>query len=139
MKPVDGNFAQNALEYGVAGLNIDGCRIGTGEDKASGGNTGQKHLAQVYGEYEACSPTNYSVGRFPANVILDGSDEVTEQFPETTSGAWRNVVNRPTNGVSKGYENKREREDREKDSGSASRFFKECKIEEKEDTDDQGK
>jgi hypothetical protein len=27
MKPLDGNFAQNALSRGVAGLNVDGCRI----------------------------------------------------------------------------------------------------------------
>ena len=33
MKPLDGNFAQNAVKHGVAGLNIDGCRVGTEEVK----------------------------------------------------------------------------------------------------------
>jgi hypothetical protein len=37
MKPLQSNFAANALEYGVAGLNIDGCRVGDGGDRTAGG------------------------------------------------------------------------------------------------------
>lgn len=33
MKPLDGNFVENALKHGVSGLNIDGCRIRTTEVK----------------------------------------------------------------------------------------------------------
>jgi hypothetical protein len=29
MKPLDGTFAENAQQHGVAGLNIDGARIET--------------------------------------------------------------------------------------------------------------
>ena len=29
MKPMEGSFSENALRYGVAGLNIDGSRVGT--------------------------------------------------------------------------------------------------------------
>lgn len=47
MKPLDGTFAQNALVHGVAGLNIDGGRIGT----------------------DLSAPTQ-SVGRWPSNLIL---------------------------------------------------------------------
>ena len=32
MKPLDGNFASNAIKHGVAGLNIDACRIGYSAD-----------------------------------------------------------------------------------------------------------
>jgi hypothetical protein len=35
MKPLAGTFAANALEHGVAGLNIDGARIGTGGESPS--------------------------------------------------------------------------------------------------------
>ena len=47
MKPLRGTFAANALEHGVAGLNIDGSRIGA----------------------------NGSPGRWPANVALGHDPE----------------------------------------------------------------
>ena len=43
MKPLDGTFAGNALKHGVAGLNIDGCRIGTSEVSAC-----REHKGKVY-------------------------------------------------------------------------------------------
>lgn len=77
MKPLDGTFAKNALEHGVAGLNVDGCRVDT-TDNLNGGaykagerseGTGASLRASIgrggIGEYQ--QPR----GRFPANVILD--------------------------------------------------------------------
>jgi site-specific DNA-methyltransferase (adenine-specific) len=72
MKPNEGSFANNALKWGVAGINIDGCRIGTqgGVKKInivpnSGG---------LGGEGFGCNGDliDLDKGRFPANVILDG-------------------------------------------------------------------
>lgn len=37
MKPLDGTFAENAQRWGVAGMWIDGGRVGTGDDKEAGG------------------------------------------------------------------------------------------------------
>jgi len=91
MKPVDGTFVNNALTWGVAGLWIDGGRVKTDEaayfvtDKEPTNADGQ-----VYGwaKYEALHKRGggNSQGRFPANFVHDGSDEVVELFPQTTSG-----------------------------------------------------
>ena len=57
MKPRDGSFARNATEWYLAGLNIDGCRIGASGD---------------------------TKGRFPANVILD--EEAARLLDDQTAG-----------------------------------------------------
>jgi hypothetical protein len=44
MKPLEGNFVQNALKHGVAGLNVDGVRIRTTESLNGGGNVGKAVL-----------------------------------------------------------------------------------------------
>jgi hypothetical protein len=81
MKPLDGTFAENAQRWGVAGMWIDGGRVGTGDDKEAGGCHGS-----IFGNSGKGTPVNYSQGRWPANVIHDGSDEVLAGFPVTTSG-----------------------------------------------------
>lgn len=77
-KPIDGTIANNVLEYGTGALNIDGCRVGVDVIKTNGGDK----FPNVYGEYKTCVESEH-VGRFPANLIHDGSDEVLELFPET--------------------------------------------------------
>jgi len=82
MKPLDGNFAQNALQWGVAGLNIDGCRIGT-DDGLSGGSvtsdrkkemTGDERTGKALGMFapgaKRNDPWERPAGRFPANIML---------------------------------------------------------------------
>jgi site-specific DNA-methyltransferase (adenine-specific) len=91
-KPLIGTVAQNVLEHGTGGLNIDGCRIehitvGDGNlalnphlrTHINGGNGG--HVISSELERRVVTP-NLS-GRFPANFIHDGSDEVIGLFPET--------------------------------------------------------
>ena len=82
MKPLEGTFAQNALKHGVAGLNIDGGRIGT-EDNLSGGSVTTTRKRKMSGDSrggkslgmfcEGSQNKNWKQpqGRFPANVILD--------------------------------------------------------------------
>lgn len=57
-KPLIGTVANNVLAYGTGALNIDGCRVQVG----------------VVGSADA--------GRWPANVIHDGSEEVVAAFPD---------------------------------------------------------
>ena len=67
MKPLDGTFAYNAVTHGVAGLNVDGGRVGTEflpEQKA-----GQAQLG-TFARSDMITPAR--VGRWPANVIHDG-------------------------------------------------------------------
>jgi len=83
-KPVDGSVVNNILKYGVGGFNIDECRVGTGngcekpEYKPNMKNN-------VYGHGLGGGEWENTNGRFPANIITDGSDEVAEGFPETKS------------------------------------------------------
>jgi site-specific DNA-methyltransferase (adenine-specific) len=81
MKPLDGTFANNAQKHGVAGLNVDGARVGT-----EGGYT--KHTTsdgakrdRWEGNTSSGRVTEHG-GRFPANVIHDGSEEVLEHLPD---------------------------------------------------------
>lgn len=77
MKPLDGTFANNALTHGVAGLWIDGARVGT-EGGTQKGNPPKLESNGVYGNgiNGACDIVDIGKGRWPANLIHDGSDEV---------------------------------------------------------------
>ena len=91
------SVAENVLKYGTGGINIDGCRVGNENRtyKGSGkqpsklnnhekGATGIGYMDGSGGDLE------YNVnGRFPANVIHDGSDEVLEGFPKENGSASR--------------------------------------------------
>jgi site-specific DNA-methyltransferase (adenine-specific) len=81
-KPLIGTVAANVLTYGTGGLNIDGSRVGNEEIVTTNG----KGFA---GSFEGGVNDNGGSthqGRWPANVIHDGSDEVVALFPDTTSG-----------------------------------------------------
>ena len=90
-KPLDGTVANNVLTHGVGGINIDGCRVDYNGEKPSGWfdekertNAGFKLTA---GSSSAITSVP-STGRFPANFIHDGSDEVLELFPDSKGGAY---------------------------------------------------
>ena len=80
-KPIEGTVANNVLKHGTGGLNIDGTRVGTENRINSGGRTGknpyQSEDTNLNGQ--ANIPTEVT-GRFPANLIHDGSDEVEAVF-----------------------------------------------------------
>lgn len=70
-KPFATTVAANVLAHGTGGINVDACRIGTSKDvPASGSNAGN-----VYGDYTGDpwigTGKDSSVGRWPANVLLD--------------------------------------------------------------------
>lgn len=82
-KPFKGTVAGNVMAHGTGAINVDGCRVeaGGGELK-SGTHTRAKdgvHTTGLSGSFEY----DGSKGRFPANVIHDGSDEVVAGFPDT--------------------------------------------------------
>jgi site-specific DNA-methyltransferase (adenine-specific) len=81
-KPLIGTVATNVLTYGTGALNIDDSRVGTGT-----GETKTVQYPDIRGNnYNNAEGTvEYTVtdqGRWPANVIHDGSDEVLEYFGE---------------------------------------------------------
>lgn len=87
-KPLVGTVARNVLEWRTGGLNIDACRIeaekatGWGGGAAGGGTwTGENcRLAKP-------SEARPAEGRFPANIVQDGSPEVLAGFPADAFGS----------------------------------------------------
>ena len=86
-KPLDGTVAENIAKWGVGALNIDGCRVPTSEplqgstvrNDIRGGNFATGHKPNP-GDIE---PYQQSImGRWPANIVHDGSDEVLAAFPD---------------------------------------------------------
>lgn len=88
-KPLIGTVAENVLAHGTGALNIDGCRVGWPNGKAPeigtpawGGPA--KKLTAVPGQdgetVERAEP--HQAGRWPANLIHDGSEEVLAAFPQ---------------------------------------------------------
>jgi site-specific DNA-methyltransferase (adenine-specific) len=124
-KPIEKglNIAQNCLKWGVGAINVDGCRVNVdSEDKnhrnnPSSGNNGAKSIFGVGGHNGNLQPQ----GRFPANFIHDGSDEVVGLFPVTSSGkAPPKEVKSTTSWFGCGTLNS---QNQIGDSGSAVRFF----------------
>lgn len=86
-KPLAGTVAANVLAHGTGGLNIDGCRIGEeARYNAPAGNKpgGNSYNMSVVGMPEDTHGTTVA-GRWPANLVHDGSDEVLAVFPEKSS------------------------------------------------------
>lgn len=67
-KPLEGTVAKNVEKWGVGGLNIDGCRVGSEVTKTvRNGNSGKNS----FGRDERVGSWENPPGRFPANLILD--------------------------------------------------------------------
>ena len=139
-KPLQSTVAANVLEHGTGAINIDGCRVPT-DDKLGGGmvSMGRPKASEGWDrpwmhdpevterkKIEAASKVAAAeaLGRWPANVIHDGSEEVVGLFPETgksTGGRIGNagggsVPNVPTGTFEAGNPGYG-------DTGSAARFF----------------
>ena len=122
--------AANVLKWGTGGINIDSCRVGT-DDDLSGGTYGGAFSATRDKDGNLCKAIGSGdKGRFPANLIHDGSQEVLDLFPETKPSRANTVSdNRKTafltagNSVSGGVSGERNPENSYTDQGSAARFF----------------
>tara|TARA_Y100000592_G_scaffold37411_1_gene59185 strand:+ start:252 stop:1190 length:939 start_codon:yes stop_codon:yes gene_type:complete len=81
-KPFKGSVAENVLEHGTGGINIDGCRVGTEKlDTSKNRRKQSSHKKTVFKLGLNNKPGGEIVhGRFPANVMHDGSDVVQDVF-----------------------------------------------------------
>jgi site-specific DNA-methyltransferase (adenine-specific) len=129
-KPLRGTVAQNVMAYGTGAINVDGCRVGT-----QGGTRADDKPKYQDGMFKGIGGkvtiTQLDAGRWPANVIHDGSEEVVGMFPDvgkSTGGLTPGVGSktRPatwsfgnTLGAGAGGYG---------DSGSAARFFYSAKA-----------
>ena len=81
-KPLIGTVANNVLTYGTGALNIDGSRVETTEKLSIGSNNRQNALINFGMKDNKETQEQNLQGRWPANVIHDGSEEVLEYFGE---------------------------------------------------------
>jgi DNA modification methylase len=142
-KPFKGTVAANVLEHGTGAINIDECRVGlAGEQNPSiARRKSTPPVNNVWADQR--SPESYAsdrpseaLGRWPANLIHDGSDEVTELFPQNVKGQ---VGMSKTQGGHRFIEGDTETVQKfgygTTDTGSAARFFY-CAKANKKDRED---
>ncbi|MDO8357270.1 MAG: site-specific DNA-methyltransferase [Nitrospirota bacterium] len=146
-KPLIGTVVENVLTHGTGALNIDRCRVETGESLHGRGSPPLPFNGQNHRPFHECDASvvtgNNGLGRWPANLIHDGSDEVLAQFPDSPgqlADASTNSEQRETQSVygamrmGRGEESSAQSEnrgavgfkkpgERRLDSGSAARFF----------------
>lgn len=143
-KPLDGSCIDNVMKYGVGGINIDECRIEYQDDADRNSATPQGKCTSSMmdgavpdiddsGRKEFERPE--LKGRFPANVIHDGSKEACANMPNSKGGSGKgfkagdyeehDTATNFTRGDFKPYN----------DDGSASRYFY-CAKASKKDRDE---
>jgi site-specific DNA-methyltransferase (adenine-specific) len=98
-KPLIGTVAANVLEHGTGAINVDGCRVGhdetlpkmSGKAILGGSSDGWDRpwkndpdgLARRQSAADAAIEKCNALGRWPANLIHDGSEEVTELLSDS--------------------------------------------------------
>jgi DNA modification methylase len=129
-KPFNTSVAENVLTHGTGGINIDECRVGyKHEDDLKEGT--RKRISgfstkYVGGKLENPIYTTQSIkkeGRFPANIIHDGSEEVLEIFPETNPSKRHYRTSPKNKNVCYGVYNENNTIRGHNDEGTAARFF----------------
>ena len=129
-KPLDGTVAKNVLTWGVGALNIDACRVAIEQSDdvfAKNPHTHSKGKdSGIYGTYKE-QQGNWSgeKGRFPANLVHDGSQMVLDLFPDTGKSSGGGGVKAPgKNGIYGSYSGHEYPQQLGMgDSGSSARFF----------------
>ena len=122
-KPFKGTVVNNVLEHGTGAINIDDCRVGTSKEVPASVSKASQFLGQLNAKEDGTgSGHDPNVGRWPANLIHDGSDQVTELFPQTApskSGGKAGWQDQYVGGKYKAIE----RTGYDDNGGSAARFF----------------
>lgn len=122
-KPLEGTVAANVLAYGTGALNIDGCRVvgvRPATTRGAGGQNGRYGPIGAQGRIE-----DDGRGRWPANLIHDGSEEVIAAFPQAKGqqGTVGPQHGAKTSVNTYGDYGPRETFQPRGDTGSAARFF----------------
>ena len=78
------SIVDNVLKHGTGGINIDGCRVTTDENISNHSRSAESAVSKgIFGdskEQETHQTQGQTLGRFPANLIHDGSEEVIDEF-----------------------------------------------------------
>lgn len=137
-KPLEGTVIENVLKYGTGGINIDAGRvetqdINTNEEYLYRGNNGNSLGAASERLRKSGGGAVDNKGRWPANIIHDGSDEVLAGFPEAKGQQSAILGTEPSTAFSGdvkfgGMKNRVSFPKPRNDSGSAARFFYSAKT-----------
>lgn len=121
-KPLVGTVAENVLQHGTGAINVDGCRV-TGSDNPVKWSSPRGGIWTTDSEATGVLRESTS-GRWPANLIHDGSDEVLAAFPASASPWIGNPNSGAKGGKMFGGSDQAINEKPEyRDAGSAARFF----------------
>jgi DNA modification methylase len=118
-KPLVGTVAENVLTHGTGAINVDGCRVGANGGTRRDGK-GSEPNDSGWENMRGHGVATINAGRWPANLIHDGSEEVVGLFPVTKSGG-QNATSESQPGYAGGWS--RPGGKGHHDSGSAARFF----------------
>lgn len=129
-KPLVGTVEKNVVQFGTGAINIGACRVPTVEPLTAGAGGLLSHIrdGKESHQHEWASD---QLGRWPANIIHDGSEEVLSAFPDAkgqqgdlnTTGK-----ERPARVCYGNMNAPREHQARNEESKSAARFFYCAKV-----------
>ena len=150
-KPIsESTVAKNVLKHGTGGINIDASRVETNNNLNGGTYSGEKRGKDESSQWQnedrksgkgsgfthGCGEFKQPTGRFPANIMHDGSEEVVKLFPETAPSPEitknKNSNAPQTNNTYGQYSDKGRVINGHNDKGSASRYFYCPKVSKKE-------
>lgn len=135
-KPFKGSLVDNVIANGVGGLNIDECRVDYNGEKPNVGGRAKHTRGDGYGFKALQENCVANVdGRFPANVITDGSEEVAQGMPNTKAKQTKGSDNRENKGNSMFIDGVHNELNSYNDEVSASRYFY-CAKASKKDRDE---
>jgi len=135
-KPIAGTVAENVLAHGTGALNVGGCRV-PGE-KPQCANVPFAAWRELEGREDRQNPGqtyDHTQGRWPANLLHDGSDEVLAafaEFGESKSRPTKDGGEFPTDNTI-GLGLKQIRRPFHVDEGTAARFFQSCPLDEEDE------
>lgn len=130
MKPLVGDYTRNARQFGVAGFHINGARIPTAEALTNHSRSPEAAVSKGRFGGSRAQGTHQTrgqrLGRWPANVVHDGSPDVLAHFPEAPGQMAPSIEdgapqgNKVFGAMRRGGSHHEPRPDQ---GGSASRFF----------------
>jgi len=138
-KPLIGTVAHNVTTHGTGAINVDACRVGfscaTDESESKGknrhGDFGSAPPRRVSFGADNRTARNYDPpGRWPANIMHDGSPEVLAGFPVSSSTGGQASLGAFRGGdvYGKGVDLRERRDPGYGDTGTAARFFYHAKA-----------
>ena len=121
-KPLGGTVAANVLRHGTGAINVDGCRVGS-EDLSAQWDRSWNQDGSFGNGKRASQGKQVLPGRWPANLIHDGSEEVVGLFPQSVSTGGSGPASRQHKGDGRTVCGSCAATGGFGDSGSAARFF----------------